>query len=211
MAIQKHTRDYYAVITELDGFLGKLFKKVKELGLEKNTYIIFMSDNGWMLGDHGFTSKVLPYEPSTHIPFWILGPDIAPASNNSLVSNLDILPTILELSGTQIPSNLHGQSLVPLLNGKQKKVRDFFIYEGLGLYGGVQHNLAVLTEKYRYIKTYTDSTLEKVEFTELYNQQIDKWEIDNIAQKKENKGLLKEMDKQIYKFRKEILNIDEVH
>src|SRR5690606_19281874 len=69
-AIQHHTKEYYAVITEMDAALGTVFEAVDELGLRGNTYIIFLSDNGWMLGDHGFTSKVLPYQPSTQVPFF---------------------------------------------------------------------------------------------------------------------------------------------
>ncbi len=55
----------------MDDALGRLFKTIDTLGLRKNTYIIFMSDNGWMLGEHGFTSKVLPYRPSTHVPLFM--------------------------------------------------------------------------------------------------------------------------------------------
>ncbi|WP_162339904.1 sulfatase-like hydrolase/transferase [Cyclobacterium salsum] len=88
-SIKSHTRDYYAVITEMDHFLSELFESIETLGLRDNTYIFFMSDNGWMLGEHGFTSKVLPYRPSTHVPFFVLGPELAPGVNQELVLNID--------------------------------------------------------------------------------------------------------------------------
>ncbi|MEO1012921.1 MAG: sulfatase-like hydrolase/transferase, partial [Bacteroidota bacterium] len=133
LAIQSHVRDYYAVITELDHFLGILFDKVEELGLLESTYIIFMSDNGWMLGDHGFTSKVLPYQPSSQVPFWILGPNVGSGINHSMVSNLDVFSTIMELANLEVPENIHGKPLDRILNGEEEMVRDYFIYEGLGV------------------------------------------------------------------------------
>lgn len=75
-AIRKHTGDYYSVITELDAMLGRLLGAVERLGLLENTYVVFMSDNGWLLGDHGMTSKVLAYAPSVRVPLFVLGPDV---------------------------------------------------------------------------------------------------------------------------------------
>ena len=205
LAIKNHVLDYYAVITELDGFLGVLFHEIEDLGLSKNTYIIFMSDNGWMLGDHGFTSKVLPYEPSTHVPFWIYGPNIKPSHNNSLVSNIDIFPTIMEMVGLDISKNIHGKSLYPIIKREKEKVRDYFVYEGLGTYGGAKPNLTIISEKFRYIKTYHDNSLEKVVFTELYNQKHDRDEIENLIFKSEYEPVIKKMDTRLEIFKRETL------
>lgn len=204
LAIQNHTLNYYSVITELDGFLGELFRKIETLGLLKNTYIIFMSDNGWMLGDHGFTSKILPYEPSTHVPFWILGPNIVADVNNSLVSNLDLLPTILEIAGVDIPENIHGASLYPILKHEQNKLRDYFIYEGLGSYGGSSPNLTVITENYRYVTTYTDNSLNQAAFKELYDQINDPLEMNNLANVKKYEKIIKTMEGRVQLFKKKL-------
>lgn len=181
IAIQTHTRDYYAVITELDDVISQLLNTVDQLNIADHTYIIFLSDNGWMLGDHGFTSKVLPYRPSTSVPFFIRGPGISSNTNNSLVSNIDIAPTILDLAGVTVPSKIHGQSLKPLLMNEEFNPRKMMLYEGMGLYGGAKPNLTVISADFRYIVTYDDESLENITFEELYDQNNDHWEMKNLA------------------------------
>jgi len=200
LAIQTHTRDYYAVISELDSFLGLLFDRIESLGLMNNTYVIFMSDNGWMLGDHGFTSKVLPYETSIHVPFWMAGPGITKGLNTSLVSNLDIFPTLLELADLQTDQPVDGRSLVPILSGQDKEVRDYFIYEGLGTYGGSKHNLALIRKSFRYIVTFADETLTRVEYRELYDLHSDPWEMHNLIQQEAYADEIASMDQLLSDF-----------
>ncbi|MCC5931423.1 MAG: sulfatase-like hydrolase/transferase [Cyclobacteriaceae bacterium] len=189
-AIQKHTKEYYAVITEMDAFLDIIFKTVDQLGIRENTYIFFMSDNGWMLGEHGFTSKVLPYRPSTHVPLIIVGPGLAPGTEDRIVLNIDMMPTLLEISGIQKPENVHGTSLMPLMHNKKTKWRNSFVYEGLGTYGGAEPNLTAIRENLKYIVTYSNIDLKEESFTELYNFNSDPDERFNIA---DNKHYTKEV------------------
>lgn len=205
LAIQSHTRDYYAVISEMDRFLGKLFNKIDTLGLNENTYIIFMSDNGWMLGDHGFTSKVLPYLPSTHVPLWIKGPNVPIGRDSSIVTNLDIFPTILSLAGSQILKNLHGESLSPLFQENVNWERKHLIYEGLGTYGGGKHNITVITPEMRYIETYTDEKLSEIKFKELYHQVTDPFELNNLADSIAHKNAVLSMQDKILNFKSSIV------
>ncbi|EPR65474.1 Arylsulfatase [Cyclobacterium qasimii M12-11B] len=179
-AIQKHTRDYYAVITEMDEYLGLLFQTIEDLGLKENTYVFFMSDNGWMLGEHGFTSKVLPYRPSTRVPLFVIGPNLKPLDLDQMVVNIDIAPTILEMAGVLLPDNLHGKSLLPLLKQETVNWRSSFVYEGLGTYGGALPNLTVINKDFRYIETFENGTLEKVIFQEFYDQNNDALEVNNL-------------------------------
>lgn len=199
-AIKNHTKDYYSVITELDGFLGNLFDKINTLGLSKNTYIIFMSDNGWMLGDHGFTSKVLPYQTSTHVPLWIVGPTIQKGKNNSIVSNIDILPTILELAEIHPEKNIQGNSLLPIVHKEKNEVRTSFIYEGLGRYGKSKYNLTAISKEYRYIETYEDS-LSTVIFQELYNIKNDPFEMSNLAKSEKHTEIIQGLKQKINTFK----------
>ncbi len=205
VAIQKHTKEYYSVITEMDDFLGRLFKTVEDLGLMENTYLFFMSDNGWMLGDHGFTSKVLPYRPSTRVPLFVLGPGIQPGNNENLVLNIDMTPTILELAGVKIPENIHGKSILDILKGGQQNIRDKFVYEGLGNYGGAKPNLTVISKDYRYIVTYEDEKLEKVNFIELYNQNNDSDEMVNLASDTKYDDVVKDFEAEIQHHRNTVL------
>lgn len=193
VAIQNHTRDYYSVITEMDEYLDQLFKTIDELGLRKDTWIFFMSDNGWMLGDHGFTSKVLPYRPATRVPFFVLGPDLKPAVNDQLVLNIDMAPTILELAGLKGSDNIQGKSIVPILYDNLKDWRNAFVYEGLGAYGGAKQNLTVVSKDYRYIVTYGDEALNNVIFSELYNQKTDPEEMKNLIKEPKYKVVIEQL------------------
>lgn len=205
-AIQKHTLDYYSVITELDDFIGDLLQEAEDLGVLENTYIFFMSDNGWMIGDHGFTSKVLPYRPASHVPFFVSGPGIKKNKDNkAMVSNIDIAPTMLEFAGETPPENMHGKSLKEMLTKKGKPVRDIFIYEGLGSYGGTRPNLTAINDDYRLIVTYTDKTLEEVTFTELYHQKDDVWEMTNLALSPQAHPAMDDLLEAIEKHKNEVL------
>lgn len=207
VAIQKHTKEYYSVITEMDNALGRLFNTIEELGLMDNTYIFFMSDNGWMLGEHGFTSKVLPYRPATRVPFFMLGPKLNPGINENLILNIDIAPTILELAGINIPENIHGKSILGLMPGKKQKIRDAFIYEGLGNYGGTKPNLTVVSKDFRYIITYENEKLDNIIFRELYDQINDPEEMKNLVDHDSYKDQKRKMEKLIIQHKKSILNL----
>ena len=206
-AIQQHTLEYYSVITEMDQFLGRIFHVIAELGLSKNTYIFFMGDNGWMLGEHGFTSKVLPYRPSSRVPFFVVGPGIIPSVNNQIVLNIDMAPTILELAGIAEQPNIHGKSIVPIFRGDLENWRKSFVYEGLGTYGGAKPNLTVIDKNYRYIVTYEDEKLDEIIFRELYDQKNDPEEMNNLVNEVTGQKIIDKMHQTINKHRKEILNL----
>lgn len=204
-AIQKHTKDYYAVITEMDSFLDILLNAVNECDIRDNTYVFFMSDNGWMLGEHGFTSKVLPYKPSTHVPLIIAGPGIKPGTESRIALNIDILPTLLEITGIQIPENVHGASLLPLLHDEKAQWRDSFIYEGLGSYGDTKPNLTAISQDFKYIATYDDFELKDLIFEELYNLHDDPHERFNVAAGKHFNSQVRDLKKVIKNHQRNVL------
>ncbi len=205
-AIQQHTLEYYSVITEMDQFLGLLFNTLDELGLRENTYIFFMSDNGWMLGEHGFTSKVLPYRHSPHVPLFLVGPGLPSSVNNSIVLNIDMAPTILELAGIKANSKIHGKSIIPILKNEKKTWRSSFVYEGMGTYGGAKPNLTVISDEFRYIETYENESLNTINFKELYDQKNDPWEMNNLVSDKSKQKLLNTIELEINRHKREILN-----
>jgi arylsulfatase A-like enzyme len=71
--VRRQKRAYYAAITEMDISMGKVLAELDRLGLRETTYVFLMGDNGWLQGEHGFSSKVLPYEPSLRVPFLAAG------------------------------------------------------------------------------------------------------------------------------------------
>ena len=191
------TKRYFASITEMDTQLGRIFNSLEENGVDKNTYIIFMGDNGWFIGDHLFTSKVLPYEESISVPLFINGPGIEPGRNQEIVLNIDIFPTILDILDRDIPADIHGESMKPLLQGEQVSWRDRFLYEAPEPQLGSWPLWAIRTDKWKYIETYHIENTDSLIFTELYNLEEDPSELNNLADELENKDQLVRFSQQL--------------
>ena len=181
--IRDHAEHYYAVVTEMDTALGRVLGALERLGLQENTYVVFMSDNGWMLGEHGFTSKVLPYEASIRVPLVVAGPGLAPRDETRMALNIDLLPTVLEWADVRPPANLHGESLVPLLQvgGADVPWRTSFFYEAPEPQLGSWPLLAVRTERWKYVKTFDLEERDRLVFEELYDLRADPYEARNLA------------------------------
>ncbi len=179
--LREHLRDYYAVITQMDAMLGRLFDALERLNLRDNTWIIFMSDNGWLLGEHRLTSKVLAYTNSVRVPLLIAGPGVKPRVEERLALNLDLAPTLLELAGAPA---LHGTSLLPLVRDSAPTWRDAFVYECIDGYGGTKPMLAAITPRWSLIRTWErreDVTRPELAFVELYDRSTDAAEASNIV------------------------------
>jgi arylsulfatase A-like enzyme len=171
--------------------MGRVLDKVKELPDADNTYIIFMSDNGWFIGDHLFTSKVLAYEESIRVPLIITGPDIQQGRNQELVLNIDIFPTLLEILGEKIPDGLHGKSLLKSLKKEEwPEKRTHIYYEAPSAQLGSRPLAALRTDRYKYIETYQEENLEEITFQELYDLNNDPHELENLASEEDYHKLI---------------------
>jgi len=123
--VRKHLHDYYAVITALDGHIGRLLQHLRDTGAYDNTIIVFSSDHGLAIGSHGLFGKQALYEDSMKPPFVFSGPGIPKGkSTDALVYLHDIFPTVVDLAGGAPPAGLDGKSLKGILGGKSRKVRD---------------------------------------------------------------------------------------
>ncbi len=202
--IREHFRRYYGAITDTDAALGHLFEAVDRLGLRENTYIVAMGDNGWMIGDHGFTSKVLPYEPSIRVPLIVAGPGIDPAVRDELVLNIDVMPTLLAMAGVEVPPNVHGRSLMPLVLGKSPAWREAFFYEAPDAQLGSQPLRAVRDRRWKYIKTEPSASVSPVGFEELYDLQNDPNEMHNLAGQAEHAETLRALRESLERLQAEI-------
>jgi len=183
-ALRRHIRDYYAVVTQLDIMLGRLLGAIDRLGLRNNTWIVFLSDNGWLLGEHRMTSKVLAYADSVRVPLLISGPGLAPRTEARLALNLDLAPTVLELAGLPRADVMHGASLVPLLHGRDTGWRAEFVYECLDGYGGTRPMLGAISPAWTLIHTWAnagDVKRRAPDFVELYDRKADPDELRNVA------------------------------
>ncbi|MFN0121110.1 MAG: sulfatase-like hydrolase/transferase [Blastocatellia bacterium] len=181
--IRAHTREYRAAISDLDTALVPLWQAMDDEGLWENTLVIFLGDNGWMLGEHGLTSKVLAYKPSSQIPLMIAGPGIRPGHSGHLALNIDIAPTLLSLADAAIPAGTQGQPIL-LRQGKATR-REAFVYEGLEGYGGTKPFLAAISSRWKLIHTWEDRAQvgQVAPFIELYDRHADPDEARNLAKK----------------------------
>lgn len=184
--LQNNMRDYYRLLNGLDYSIEQIIKELKERGLYDNTVIIYYSDNGCFMGEHGFTGKWLMYEESVRVPAFIFDPrnkkDGSIASE--LVLNIDIAPTILDLAGITIPSKMQGKSLVPLIKGIETNWRkDFFLEHHFKYNSGIEHierSEAVRNKDWKYIRYIDQSGTER---EELYHILNDSLELEDLSDK----------------------------
>ena len=179
--IQRHRRQYLASVTDMDRSLGAVMAALDRLGLRETTWVIHMGDNGWFLGEHGFTSKVLPYEDSIRVPMIIAGPGTAGRVDNHFVMNADLAPTILDLAGLPVPANMHGRSLAPLLRSESPPWREAVYYEAPTADLGSWPLEAVRTKQWKYIRTFDLKDPSRTSFEELYDLAADGLEMKNLA------------------------------
>lgn len=130
---QEFVKQYLRCIAGVDRSVGQITQALDDLKLADNTVVIYSSDNGFFLGEHGMSHKWLMYEESIRVPLVIRDPRLPPALQNrtcdDLVLNTDVAPTILDLAGVKAPPDLDGRSLAPLLRGQRIAWRDDFFYE----------------------------------------------------------------------------------
>jgi arylsulfatase A-like enzyme len=151
---------------------------LKANGLDKNTIIIYTSDQGFYLGEHGWFDKRWMYEESFRTPLIVKWPGVTNKNvqSNLMVQNLDFAETILDMAGLPIPVDMQGESFVPILKGTQKgNLHDAIYYH---FYENQEHKVAkhvgVRTDRYKLIYFY-----EKEEW-ELYDLKKDKSEMNNV-------------------------------
>ena len=124
-------RDYMRCLLDIDDSVGEVTKKLEEKGLLNDTLIVYMGDNGYMWGEHGLVDKRAMYEPSIRVPLIAHCPALIKKGQKpkEIVLNLDLAPTFLETAGAASPSQMHGQSWLPVVQGKAPKWRKDFVYE----------------------------------------------------------------------------------
>lgn len=179
---QRYMRDYYSTATSLDRNIGRTLDYLDQHDLSKNTIVIYMSDQGFFLGEHGWFDKRWIYEESFRTPMIIRYPGVIKpgTKSNDFVLNMDIAPAMLDAAGLTIPKDIQGESFLPLVNGQGEKGRDAIYYH---YYENAEHSVSphfgIKTKRYKLIRFYT-----RVNGWELYDLQKDPHEMNNIFGKK---------------------------
>ncbi len=199
---------YYAAVSYIDALIGELTAKLKELGLANNTIIILWGDHGWHLGDHGLWAKHSNFEQATRAPLIIDAPNMKKGLKiNTPTDFIDIFPTLCELSGLDIPEQLEGTSLVPILSGEKSRVKEF----ALSQYPRWNHSMgySLRTDRYRYTAWYGDGYLstqpydgKKLIARELYDYQTDPNETVNLVDDPAYKKIADELSAKLVAFLK---------
>lgn len=167
---QRYMRDYLAVIRSVDDNVGRVLDYLEESGLDENTLIIYTSDQGFYLGEHGWFDKRFMYEESYRTPLLMQWKGhIAPGSvNGDLVSNLDFAQTFLEIADIPAPVTMQGRSLVPLMTGNTpedwRQYLYYHYYEFPAVHS-VQKHEGITNGRYKLIHFY----------------ELDEWEFYDLA------------------------------
>lgn len=188
---QHYMRDYLSTATSLDRNIGRTLDYLDENNLTENTIVIYMSDQGFYLGEHGWFDKRFIYEESFRTPMMMRYPGvISPGTvSTDMVMNLDIAPTMLEAAGVAKPKDEQGESMLPLFLDKKAKGRDAIYYH---YYENGEHSVSphfgIRTDRYKLVRFY-----KRVSSWELYDLKNDPNEMKNLYGQKEYDKLTAEM------------------
>lgn len=178
--LNRYLTDYLRTVQSVDRNTGRLLDYLESSGLQKNTLVIYTSDQGFYLGEHGWFDKRFMYEESFRTPLMMRLPDSFTAHGEieQMVQNIDFAPTFLELAGVKPPADMQGVSLVPLLKGSNpKKWRDalYYHYYEYPAEHAVKRHYGIRTNRYKLIHFYND-----IDRWELYDLSTDPHEMNNL-------------------------------
>ncbi|WP_103191480.1 sulfatase family protein [Formosa algae] len=200
---QRYMQDYLGCIASVDENVGRLLDYLDDTGLDENTIIVYTSDQGFYLGEHGWFDKRFVYDESFKTPLLIKWPNVIKpgTTNTEMVQNLDFAQTILEAAHVEAPSDMQGESLIPLLLGNNEEwTRDavyYHYYEYPGIHM-VKRHYAIITQEYKLIHFYYD-----VDEWELYDRKKDPQEMTNVIDDPAYKDVVVKLKAQLVEMRKE--------
>ena len=162
-------RQYCAAIELIDHQIGEILTALKNRGMMDNTYVIFSSDHGEMLGDHGLFTKGVAYDPSIRVPLIVSGPGIGCGRiSTAMIELIDINATICDLAGLEKQEGIDARSFASLLRGENETHRE-------EVFSCLRHFRCVRTSQWKMIENVNG-------IIELYNMETDPQELENLAQ-----------------------------
>lgn len=194
---QRYMRDYMKTLKSLDDNVGVVLDYLEENDMLDNTLIVYTSDQGFYMGEHGWFDKRFMYEESMRTPLIMRLPNSFERKGEikELVQNIDYAPTFLELAGAEIPDDIQGVSLLPLLKGEQpddwRKSLYYHFYEYPAEHM-VKRHYGIRTDRYKLIHFYND-----IDEWELFDLQNDPNELNNLYGKKEYESLTADLKQQL--------------
>jgi len=210
---QIYIKDYLATIKSVDDNIGRVLNYLEKNNLSENTIIIYASDQGFFIGEHGWFDKRFMYEESIRMPFVIKYPGfIKPrTSNKDIITNIDFAPTILDMLGLQSPKSVQGKSFFSnLTESENKNWRQsmYYHYYEYPFYHHVQPHYGIRNERFKLIHFYYD-----MDEWELYDLKKDPNELNNIYISKKESKLVSKLKSELYSLKSYYgnnLNYDEM-
>jgi arylsulfatase A-like enzyme len=177
---QRYMQDYLGTIASVDDNVGRVLDYLDASGLDENTMVIYTSDQGFYLGEHGWFDKRFIYDESFKTPLMIRWPNkITPGiTNDEMVQNLDFAQTFLDAAGIKSPEDMQGESLMPLLKGESEKWTRNAVYYHYYEYPAVhmvKRHYGIVTKEFKLAHFYYD-----VDEWELYDRHKDPLEMNNV-------------------------------
>ncbi len=177
---QRYMQDYLGCISSVDDNVGRVLDYLEAAGLAENTMVIYTSDQGFYLGEHGWFDKRFIYDESFKTPLLVRWPGVVPAGsrNDQMVQNLDFAPTLLEAADIDVPEYMQGESLMPLLKGDSDAWNRDAVYYHYYEYPAVhmvKRHYGIVTQEYKLAHFYYD-----VDEWELYDRLNDPMELNNV-------------------------------
>lgn len=198
---QRFIKDYLRCVDGIDDNVGKLLDWLKKNNLDKNTIVVYSSDQSFFIGEHGWIDKRWMYEQGLLTPFvirWpaVIKPGLRPTE---MIQNIDYAPTFLQAAGVTIPNDIQGESLIPILEGKHPadwRTSIYYHYYHEGAYNLPRHD-GVRTDRYKLISFYTDGNWE------LFDLEKDPQELKNVYNSPKYKDVVEKMKTELDKLRKQ--------
>ena len=205
---QRYLQDYLGTIAAVDENVGRLLDYLDQENLSENTMVIYTSDQGFYLGEHGWFDKRFMYEESFKTPLLIKWPNVITpgTTEDEMVQNLDFAQTFLEAAGADVPKDMQGKSLLPLLRGeKENWDRDavYYHYYEYPAEHAVKRHYGIATKEFKLIHFYYD-----VDEWELYDRRKDPQEVNNIFEDPEYASVVDEMKQKLREVREKYQDSD---
>ena len=212
---QRYMHDYLSTIHSVDESVGEIYEYLKNHNLLDNTILVYCSDQGFYMGEHGWFDKRFMYEESLRTPLVVRYPRaIKPGTvDKHLVQNIDFAPTLLDVAGVTKPETMSGRSFLDLFDGKGQDWRQsiYYHYYDYPAEHHVRRHDGVRTDRYKLIHFYgapMEGDHDTVDYEELYDMQNDPNELNNLYGKKGYEKITKELKKALKDYRKN-LKVDE--
>ena len=208
---QRYMHDYLATLRSVDESVGRILDYIEQEGLTDNTIIVYSSDQGFYLGEHGWFDKRWIFEESLRTPLVMQWKGVTKPGtvNKDLVSNLDFAETFLDAAGVPVPAEMQGRSLVPILRGQRPadwRTSFYYQYYEWPTPHRVRPHYGVVTDRYKLVRFYGTNE----DYWELFDRQKDPHELKSVYADPSYAKTRTELEKELARLRKELKVPDDV-